>query len=158
MPWCGTRKAVLRCRRRVPTGAEPREDDWDAAANCPARRKRAVGTGEEDRPLAGRLPGGQLRSLQVKLARHTVERNRGLDQPVFRFDEIENAGNAEFGSKLLGLHRSFLSREIIIADCGAPAPSRNSADRGAEDSFGSTSEYLPPLQHCRANLQQRKCF
>src|SRR6266404_429675 len=67
MPWCGTRKAVLRCRQRVPTGAEPREDDWDAATNCPARRKPAVGTGEEDRPLAGRLPGGQLRSLQVKL-------------------------------------------------------------------------------------------
>src|SRR3984893_15870902 len=104
MPWHGTGKAVLRCRQGVPTGAEPREDDWDAAANCPARRKRAVGTGEEDRPLAGRLPGGQLRSLQVKLARHTEERNRGLDQPVFRFDEIENAGNAEFGGKLLGLH------------------------------------------------------
>src|ERR1700732_5267616 len=137
MAWCATRKAVLRCRQRVPTRAEPREDDWDAAANCPARRKRAVGTGEEDRPLPGRLPGGQLRSLQVKLARHTVERNRGLDQPVFRLDEIENAGNAEFGSKLLGLHRSFLSRELIIADCGAAAPSRNLADRGAEDSFGS---------------------
>jgi hypothetical protein len=59
---------------------------------------------------------------------------------VLRFDEIENAGNAEFGSKLLGLHRSFLSREIIIADCGAAAPSRNSADRGAEDSFGSRAE------------------
>src|SRR6202047_34522 len=137
MPWRGTRKAVLRRRWRVPTGAEPREDDRDAAADCPARRKSAVGAGEEDRPLARQLPGGQLRSLQVKLARHTVERNRGLDQPVFRFDEIENAGNAEFGSKLLGLHRSFLSREIIIADCGAAAPSRNSADRGAEDSFGS---------------------
>ena len=38
-----------------------------------------------------------MRSLQVKLARHTIERDRGLDQPVFRFDEIENAGNAEFG-------------------------------------------------------------
>ena len=50
-----------------------------------------------------------MRSLQVKLARHTVERYRGLDQPVFRFDEIENAGNTEFGSKLLGPHRSFLS-------------------------------------------------
>src|ERR1700732_3684810 len=137
MPWCGTRKAVLRCRQRVPTGAEPREDDWDAAANCPARRKRAVGTGEEDRALAGRPPACPLRSLQENRPRHTVERNRGLDQPVFRFDEIENAGNAEFGSKLLGLHRSFLSREIIIADCGAAAPSRNSADRGAEDSFGS---------------------
>src|ERR1700732_2124803 len=137
MPWCGTRKAVLRCRQRVPTGPERGEENGEPPANCPARRKRAVGTGEEDRPLAGRLPGGQLRSLQVKLACHTVERNRGLDQPVFRFDEIENAGNAEFGSKLLGLHRSFLSREIIIADCGAAAPSRNSADRGAEDSFGS---------------------
>jgi hypothetical protein len=62
------------------------------------------------------------------------------DQPVFRFDEIENAGNAEFGSKLLRLHRSSLSREIIIADCGAAAPSRNSADRGAEDSFGSSCD------------------
>ena len=78
-----------------------------------------------------------MRSLQEKLARDAVERNRGLDQPVFRFDEIENAGNAEFGSKLLGLHRSFLSREIIIADCGAAAPLRNSADREVEDSFGS---------------------
>src|ERR1700724_1673247 len=127
MPWRGTRKAVLRCRQRVPTGAEPREDDWDAAANCPARRERAVGTGEEDRPLAGRLPGGQLRSLQVKLARNTVERNRGLDQPVFRFDEIENAGNAEFGGKLLGMHRRFLFPEMIIAEGGPSAPSRNSA-------------------------------
>jgi hypothetical protein len=59
-----------------------------------------------------------------------------------RFDEIENAGNAEFGSKPLGLHRSFLSREIISADCGAAAPSRNSADRGAEDSFGSRAVNL----------------
>src|SRR6202047_1883531 len=142
MPWRGTRKAVLRRRWRVPTGAEPREDDRDAAADRPARRKSAVGAGEEDRPLAGRLPGGQLRSLQVKLARHTVERNRGLDQPVFRFDEIENAGNAEFVGKPLGLHRSFLSREIIIADCGAAAPSRNLADRGAEDSFGSRAVNL----------------
>src|SRR4029077_10910071 len=111
MPWCGTRKAVLRRCQRVPTGAEPREDDRDAAANCLARRKRAVGAGEEDRPLARSLPGGQVRSLQVKLARNSVERNRGLDQPVFRFDEIENAGNAEFGSKLLGLHRRFLFPE-----------------------------------------------
>src|SRR5580692_12181762 len=127
MPWCGTRKAVLRCRQRVPTGAEPREDDRDAAADCLARRKRAVGAGEEDRPLARRLPGGQLRSLQVKLARDAVERDRGLDQPVLRFDEIENASNAEFGGELRGLHRSFLSAEVIIADCGAAAPSRNSA-------------------------------
>src|SRR6202047_3643388 len=127
MPWRGTRKAVLRRRWRVPTGAEPREDDRDAAADRPARRKRAVGTREEDRPLARRLPGGQVRSLQEKLARHAVERDRGLDQPVFRFDEIENAGNAEFDGKLRGLHRSFLSPEIIIADCGAAAPSRNSA-------------------------------
>jgi hypothetical protein len=37
-------------------------------------------------------------------------------------DEIENAGNAEFGGKLRGLHRSFLSPEIIIAGCGASAP------------------------------------
>jgi hypothetical protein len=35
--------------------------------------------GEEDRPLARRLPGGQVRSLQVKLARHTVERDRHED-------------------------------------------------------------------------------
>jgi hypothetical protein len=83
----------------------------------------------KNRPLARRLPGGQVRSLQVKLARHAVERDRGLDQPVFRFDEIENAGNAEFGGKLRGLHRSFLSPKIIIADCGAAAPSRNSARR-----------------------------
>ena len=72
-PCRGTREAMLRRRRRVPVGAEPREDDRDAAANCPARRNRAVGTGEEDRPLARRLPGGQVRSLQVKLARHTIE-------------------------------------------------------------------------------------
>jgi hypothetical protein len=39
---CGARKTVLRRCQRVPTGAEPREDDRDAAANCPARRKRAV--------------------------------------------------------------------------------------------------------------------
>jgi hypothetical protein len=65
--------------------------------------------------------------LQVKLARDAVERDRGLDQPVFRFAEIENAGNAEFGGKLLGLHRSFLSPEVIIADCGAAAPSGISA-------------------------------
>jgi hypothetical protein len=77
----------------------------------------------------GRSPGGQVRSLQVKLARDAVERDRGLDQPVFRFDEIENAGNAEFGGELLGLHRSFLSPKIIIADCGPAAPLRNSARR-----------------------------
>src|SRR6202047_4039127 len=129
MPWRGTRKAVLRRRWRVPTGAEPREDDRDAAADCPARRKSAVGAGEEDRPLARRLPGGQMRSLQVKLARDAVERDRGLDQPVFRFDEIENASNAEFGGELLALHRSFFSPAIIFADCGAAAPLRNSARR-----------------------------
>jgi hypothetical protein len=67
--------------------------------------------------------------LQVKLASHTVERDRSLDQPVFRFDEIENAGNAEFGGELRGPHRSFLSPKIIIADGGASAPSRNSARR-----------------------------
>jgi hypothetical protein len=50
-----------------------------------------------------------VRSLQVKLARHTVERNHGLNQPVLRLDKIENAGNAKFGSKRLSLHRSFLS-------------------------------------------------
>jgi hypothetical protein len=55
-----------------------------------------------------------VRSLQVKFARHTIERDRGLDQPVFRFDEIENAGNAEFGSELSGLHRSFLSRRSSL--------------------------------------------
>jgi hypothetical protein len=114
-PCCGAASA---CRLAPNHG----KGDWDAAANCPAWRKRAVWAGEEDRPLAVRLPGGQLRSLQVKLARHTVERYRGLDQPVFRFDEIENAGNAKFGSELLGLHRSFLSREIIIADSRAAAP------------------------------------
>jgi hypothetical protein len=114
----------------MPVGAEPREDDRDAAADRPARGKSAVGAGEEDRPLDRRLPGGQVGSLQVKLARDAVERDRGLDQPVFRFDEIENAGNAEFGTELLGLHRSFLFPKIIIADCGASAPSRNSARRG----------------------------
>jgi hypothetical protein len=95
MPYRGTRKPVLRRRWRVTVGAEPREDDRDAAADCLARRKRAVGAGEEDRPLARSLPGGQVRSLQVKLARNSVERNRGLDRPVFRFDEIEDAGNAD---------------------------------------------------------------
>ena len=95
---------MLRRRRLVPVGAEPREDDRDAAADRPARGKGTVGADEEDRPLARRLPGGQVRSLQVKLARDAFERNRGLNQPVFRFDEIENAGNAEFGGKLLGLH------------------------------------------------------
>jgi hypothetical protein len=54
----------------------------------------------------------------IVLARHTVERNRSLDQPVFRFDEIENADNTKFGGKLLCPHRSFLSPEIIIADRG----------------------------------------
>ena len=54
--------------------------------------KALLGLGEEDRPLARRPPGSQVRSLQVKLARDAVERDRGLDQPVFRFDEIENAG------------------------------------------------------------------
>ena len=108
MPCRGARKPMLRCPRRVPVGAEPREDDRDATADCPARRKSAVGAGEENRLLARRLPGSQVRSLQVKLARHTIERDLGLDQPVFRFNEIENAGNAEFGSQLRGLHRSFL--------------------------------------------------
>ena len=107
MPRRGARKPVLRRRRRVPVGAEPREDDRDAAADRPARRKNAVGAGEEDRPCARRPPRGQMRSLQVKLARHTVERDRSPYQPVFRFDEIENAGNAEFGGELRGLYRSF---------------------------------------------------
>jgi hypothetical protein len=61
--------------------------------------------------------------LQVKLARHTVERYRGFDQPEFRFDEVENPGNTEFGSKLLGPHRSFLPfAEIVIADCRPTGP------------------------------------
>ena len=64
-----------------------------------------------------------MRSLQVKLARHTIERDRGLDEPVFGFGEIENAGNAEFGNELRGLHRSLLFPEINIAGCGAAAPS-----------------------------------
>jgi len=85
------------------------------------------------------------------------KRNRGLDQPVFRFDEIENAGNAEFGSNLLDLHRSFLSPEIIIADCGAAAPSRNSADRGAEDSFGSRAAVVAGLTVRPVCPQLRKC-
>ena len=42
-PWCGTRKAVLRRRRRMPTGAEPREADRDAAADRPARAKALLG-------------------------------------------------------------------------------------------------------------------
>jgi hypothetical protein len=84
-----------------------------------------LGAGEKDRALARPLPGDQLRSLQVKLARHTVERNRGFYQPVFCINEIKNTGNAEFGSKLLSMHRSFLFAEIIIADCGVASPSRN---------------------------------
>jgi hypothetical protein len=43
---------------------------------------------------------------------------------VLRFDEIENASTAEFGSELRGLHPSLLFPEIIIADCGAAAPSK----------------------------------
>jgi hypothetical protein len=39
-------------------------------------------------------------------------------------DACENAGNAEFCSKLLGPHRSFSFPETIIADCGAAVPSR----------------------------------
>jgi hypothetical protein len=48
---------------------------------------------------------------------------------VFRFDEIENAGNAEFGGELRDLHHSLLFPEINIAGCGAAAPSRSSARR-----------------------------
>jgi hypothetical protein len=122
MPWRGTRKAVLWRRRRVPIGAEPRKDDRDATANCPARHKCPVRAGEQKRPLTRRLPGGHLRSLQVKLARQTVERNRSLDKPVFRFAESENPRNAKFGIKFLGSHHNLLSCEVIVADWRATAP------------------------------------
>jgi hypothetical protein len=42
----------------------------------------------------------------------------GSTQPVFGLEEIEDAGNSEFGGEFLGPHRSFLSPESIIADCG----------------------------------------
>src|SRR6516225_9178531 len=51
MPRRSTGKAMLWRRRQVPTGAEPREDNRDAAANCSARRKRTPGAREENRSL-----------------------------------------------------------------------------------------------------------
>src|SRR5580704_4176236 len=119
VPWRCARKAVLRRRRRVRTGAKPGEDDWNSAADRPARRKRAVGAGKEHRPLARRLPTGHLRALQVNLTRHAVERDRCLDQSVLGFNEIENPGNAEFASKLLRPHHSLLPLEIMIAIAAA---------------------------------------
>src|SRR4029077_14598506 len=104
MPRGGAREPVLWRRRRVPAGAEPREDNRDAATDTPPRREGAVGAGEQDRPLVRRPPRRHLRSLQVKLRRYTIERDRGLDQPVFRLDKIEDARNAEFGGEFLGAH------------------------------------------------------
>jgi hypothetical protein len=57
--------------------------------------------------------------LQEELPSHALERDRGLDQPVLRLDEIEDAGNAEFGGEFRGAHRKFLSSGTIIADRGA---------------------------------------
>jgi len=48
--------------------------------------------------------------LEAELPRHAVERDRGLDQAVFRLDEIEEAGNAEFGGEFLGAHRNSFPR------------------------------------------------
>src|SRR6516225_11573757 len=48
-------------------------------------------------------------------------------------DEIEDAGNSEFGGEFLGPHRSFLSRRASSPI--AAAPPRYLADRGAEDAF-----------------------
>ena len=110
MPHGGAREAVLRRSRRVPAGAEPREDDRDAAADRPSRREGAVWAGEQHRPLVRRPPRRHLRSLQEEFPGRRAERDRGLDQPVFRLGEIEDAGNAEFGVEFRGADRSSFHR------------------------------------------------
>jgi hypothetical protein len=70
MPRRGTRKAVVRCRRRVPVGAEPREGDRDAAADRPARRKSAVGaTAVRSRSSIARIGCNAATKGAYKLAR-----------------------------------------------------------------------------------------
>src|SRR5215471_7326136 len=115
MPRRGARETVLWRRRRMPVRTEPREDDRDAAADRLARHEYGVGAGEQHGSLAWQPPGGHLRSLQVQLAHNAAQRDRCLDQPVLRLDEIEDAG-------MLNSAVSSLARieappvETIIAD------------------------------------------
>ena len=82
------------------------------------------------------------RSTALRAPHHGISTGRTVGRESLTLTFSLGDSDAEFGSKLLGLHRSFLSQGIIIADCGAATPSRNSAGRGAEDSFGSTADIL----------------
>ena len=62
--------------------------------------------------------------LQVQLARHSSERDRGLHQSALRLEEVEDAGDAEFGAQFLGPHRSLPCSQVMIADCSLTAPSQ----------------------------------
>src|SRR5262245_27882549 len=115
---------MLRRRRRATVGPEPREDDRDAAADRLARREHGLGAGKQYWLLARRLPDGDLRSLQVQLARHSSERDRGLHQSALRLAEVEDAGDAEFGAQFLGPHPSLPCLQVMIADCSWSAPSQ----------------------------------
>jgi hypothetical protein len=59
----------------------------------------------------GRSPGGR-RAVSCAACRYRspaiLERDHRLYQAVLCFDEVESAGNAEFGDELLGPHRSLL--------------------------------------------------
>jgi len=86
------------------------------------------------------------RSTALRAPHHGISTGRTVGRESLTLTFSLGDSDAEFGSKLLGLHRSFLSQGIIIADCGAATPSRNSAGRGAEDSFGSTADILRLLE------------
>ena len=100
-------QTMLRCPRRVPVGAEPREDDRDATADCPARRKSAVGAGEENREKGSR----NFRKLHV--AAEIVKDGAKRLGPL-RPGLLDRVGNLKFS-------------EVLVADLGEPAAQRRNA-------------------------------
>src|SRR5437763_1156803 len=100
----GADKAVLRRLRLVAFRPEPRKDDRDPAADRGSRRENGVRAGEDDRPLAGRLPGCHGRPLQEQFAPHAALRHHGFDQPAL-LGEIDHVADPELGGKLLRIHR-----------------------------------------------------
>ena len=86
--------------RRGRARAKPREDDGDAAADGFAGSERGLLRKEEHRLFIRRLPGGDVRALQVELA----GAGRGCDAGANEagvFIEGENAWDGEGGVELI---------------------------------------------------------
>ena len=82
VPWNGPSGPLLR-RRRFGLAGEPGETDRDAAADGLAEGEGGGGTHEDDRFLAGGLPGGDVAAQEIDAAGGGGSVDVGAGQAAF---------------------------------------------------------------------------